>query len=239
MRLSRSNIRDIVLFTLMIVAAFYVALNPAQKHAAEEKIDLQSIVSATFGDWVSKTYDTSDYRDKWQSINELLTRAYYNNLSREKVQFILEYSSDLRKNFSFHFPEGCYRAGGNEIEFLDPIEISLPDDNVIKAKCLYIKGSEHALVKEDNLIVYWLVIDNKQYYRTFFIKLDQMLAGILGRSKKGFLVRVDYSGAVEYSEGKIQKGRKAITRFIKDFYRSLRPEERTMFFGTRINTDLS
>jgi len=229
--MNKLKIRDIMMAVLMMGAGLYVLGHPVEKYAAEEKVDLPSFISSTFGSWKSETYDTSDYKDKWQSINEILARNYYNERSRKKLGFILEYSSDLRKNFSFHFPETCHRAGGNEVDFLEPLEITLANGNVIKAKCLYIKGKEGSLEGVDNVVVYWLTIDNVQYYRTFFIKLDQLLAGLLKRAKRGFLIRVDYYEGIEYTDEHIQKARKAIADFVRELYNALDEESREMLFG--------
>lgn len=236
---SKSTIRDLVMAALMLGAALYAFTHPAQKHSPEEKINLSSFIPAGFKEWRSVTRDTSDYKDKWQSINELLVRSYYKKqgglirTEAVKVDFVLEYSSDLRRNFSFHFPEGCHRAGGDEVVFLEPLEIDLGNGNIIKAKCLYIKGLKGSLEGVDKIVVYWLTIDNKQYYRTFFIKLDQMLSGLLRQSKKGFLLRVDFYDLFEYSEEGIQKARETITDFIKDLYEVLGEKEREMLFGRR------
>ena len=134
---------------------------------------MSSFVPATFDGWISRTHDTSDYKDKWQSINELLVRNYVKAevgfLTRKIIplNFILEYSSDLRKNFSFHFPEICHRSGGNEVIFLEPLAIDLDNGKAIKAKCLYIKGVRGSIEEIDKVVVYWLTIDNKQYYLAY------------------------------------------------------------------------
>lgn len=230
--MNKSNIRDITIAVLMIGAALYVLAHPVKKYAAEEKINLAFFVPSTFSGWRSVTQDTSDYKDKWQSINELLVREYYKEGREERLGFMLEYSSDLRRNFSFHFPEGCHRAGGNEVDFLKPLEIGLGDGKIVKAKCLYIKGMKGSLEGIDKIVVYWLVIDNKQYYKTFFIKLDQLMAGLLKRAKQGFLIRVDYSEGLQYTDEHIQKARESTAGFIKELYNALDENSRIMLFGS-------
>ena len=84
----------------------------------------------------------------------------------------------------------------------------------------------------DKIVVYWLTIDNKQYYRTFFIKLDQMLAGLLKRSKKGFLVRVDYFEGLKYTDEHIQEAREVVAGFIKELYNAIDEDSRIMLFGS-------
>lgn len=230
----KSKIRDIIMALLMLGTALYVFTHPAEKQSAEEKIDMASFVPYRFGDWRSKTYDTSDYKDKWQSINELLVRDYYNPETRQRLGFILEYSSDLRKNFSFHFPESCHRAGGNEVVFLEPLEIDLGNGRVIKAKCLYIKGVRGSMEHMDKVVGYWLTIDNKQYYQTFFIKLDQMLSGLLKRAKQGFLLRVDCFEGVNYDDESTDRAKALIREFVRDLYDELDDDKRSLLFGRNL-----
>ena len=237
MHLSKDNIRDFIMATVMISAGLYVLTHPVEKYAAEEKINLMSFIPSKFKEWESITYNTSDYKDKWQSINELLIRQYYKKkigiLGPKiiKIKFILEYSSDLRKTFSFHFPENCHRSSGNEVDFLNSLDVNLGDGRILKTKCLYIKGRKGSFEEIDKVVVYWLVIDNKQYYRTFFIKLDQLLSGLFKRAKRGVLVRVDYFD-VNYTEENIQEAKNVISTFIKDLYNTLDEKSRKIIFGS-------
>lgn len=237
MKKNKTLVRDLLLIGVMLAGALFVSLHPAQKTAPGQKISLGSFIPAAFGDWQSQTFDTSEYKDKWQSINELLVREYYKRDPfgmrpyAARVSFVLEYSSDVRKNFSFHFPEGCHRAAGNEIEFQKPVEIPLGGGKSIKAKCLFIKGRSNSIEKSDKIVSYWLVLDGKQYHKTFFIKIDQMLAGLLTQSKQGFLVRVDFEDGFKYSPEGLAKAAAVTQEFLSDLYRALGDKERLMVFG--------
>lgn len=228
---------DIGISVALLGAALFVVMRPVQKTAEAEKLDLRSLVSESVGPWMGHTYDMSEYVDKWQSINELLVREYAKpNLfsfrsPATKITFILEYSNDLRQNFSFHFPENCHRAGGNEIQFLHPAEIPLAGGKILRAKRIFIKGMPNSSEKVDKIVTYWLVMDGKLYYKTFFIKLDQMLSGLLSKAKTGFLVRVDFHDEFEYSPEGIEKADKVTGEFINDLYDSLPVEARIRLFG--------
>lgn len=228
------RLRDSILICCMLGAFALVMANPARKQNAADKINLATFIPESFAGWVSRTYDTSDYKDKWQSINEVLVRSYAREVAPgvyARLNFVLEYSSDLRKNFSFHFPETCHRAGGNDIEFLKPLNIELEPGRSITAKVLFIKGKAGASEANDKIVVYWLVIDKKQYFQTFFIKLDQMLAGLLRRSKSGFLIRFDYSDALAYDSAGLERAYGVVSGFVSDLYGQLGQEERELFFG--------
>ena len=212
-------------------------MNPAEKTSPSQKIDLASFVPEQFSGWGSKTFDTSAYRDKWDSINELLVRAYIKpNLFSFRspatvVSFVLEYSSDIRQNFSFHFPENCHRANGNEVQFLPSAEMQLGDGRIFRAKRLFIKGLPNSSEPIDKVVTYWLVLDGKPYSQTFFIKLDQMVSGLLSRAKSGFLVRVDYEAGLEYTPEGLGKASTVTDGFIRELYESLDPDKRSLIFG--------
>jgi len=238
--LNKARIRDIAISVVMAGAAIFVLMNPVEKYAAGEKIQLAKFIPDSFGGWAGKTFDTSDYSDKWQSINELLVREYFKPQGGltggpKRLGFILEYSSDLRRNFSLHFPEGCHRAAGNDVEFLKPFEVELAPGKTIKAKCLFIFGKEGSFDKVNKIVAYWIVIDEKQYYETFWIKVDQAVSGLLKKSKRGFLVRFDYQDALKYTPEGIAKAQEAISGFIKDLYKALDTKPRKMIFGAEVS----
>ncbi|MCD4781111.1 MAG: EpsI family protein [Candidatus Omnitrophica bacterium] len=228
---SRINKRDLILSIIMIGAAFFVYLNPPRKSAPGEKIHLNTFVPEKLWGWRSITRDTSGFEDiRWQAINELMIRTFYKH-DKSFVNLILEYGSDLRKNFTFHFPENCHRAGGNEIDFLEPIKVELKDGRVIMMKYLFIKGLPDTTVERDKFVAYWLTIDKKQYHETFWIKLDQMLSGLLKQSKSGFLFRVDYVDRVKYDDESEARARELIIDFTRDMYDKLDEEKKALIFG--------
>lgn len=232
--MKKATVRDIIIIVTMLGAFGVVHLNPVEKVTPGRKIKLDAMVPRAFPSylplWKSLSYDMSDYKDKWQSINELLVRKYFHG-SKDNVNFILEYSSDMRKNFSFHFPENCHRSGGNEVDFFEALKIDLGGGKTLKAKLLFIKGVKGSIEEDDKLVAYWLVIDKKQYHKTFWVKVDQMLSGLLKQSKTGFLVRVDYSDGAEYSDAGLAKGKALIARFVSDLYDELDAEARGKLFG--------
>ncbi len=235
--LKKTTLIDAGISAVLLLAALFVAMRPVEKAEASVKIDLAALVPEVFEPWVSRTLDTSDYADQWQSINNLLVRDYAKpnifsfTSPATQVAFVLEYSSDLRNNFSFHFPENCHRAGGNEVVFLSPADIDLGGGHVLKAKRIYIKGLPNSHERTDKIVTYWLVMDGKQYYETFYIKLDQMLSGLLSKARSGFLVRVDYAQGFEYSPEGIAKADKVTAEFIKSLYESLPVASREKIFG--------
>ncbi len=238
--LKRPILIDIGISATLLLAAIIVAVQPVQKSEAAVKIDLSRLVPESFDPWVSRSFDTSGYADQWQSINSLLVREYAKpNLfsfssPATQVAFILEYSSDLRQNFSFHFPENCHRAGGNEVQFLSPAKIDLGDGKILMARRLFIKGQPTSREPIDKIVTYWLVMDGKQYYKTLFIKLDQMLSGLLSKAKSGYLIRVDYYQGFEYSPEGIVKADKVTGEFIKNLYESLPVASREKIFGNEL-----
>ncbi len=232
--MNRGRLRDVCMIALMLGAFAFVQLNPIEKVAPSEKIQLSQLIPKELPPelprWKSISYDMSNYQDQWQSINELLVRKYYQR-NQDNVDFILEYSSDMRKNFSFHFPESCHRSGGNEVDFLEPLSIPLDGGRTLMAKLIFIRGVRGSVEPHDKLVAYWLVIDQKHYHKTFWVKVDQMVAGLLKQSKTGMLIRLDVKDGIEYSDAGISKGRELMRRFVQDLYGSTHSDARAMLFG--------
>jgi EpsI family protein len=239
MKIRASHLRDGALVSTLLLAAAFVGLRPIEKARADQRIDLPAFVQPSFGAWRSQTYDTAGYKDRWQSINELLVRLYYREnpfslRSRPaQVHLVLEYSSDLRQNFSFHFPENCHRSGGNAIENLEPLTVDLGDGRTIVAKRIYIHGQRGSIEETDKLVTYWIVIGGKAYHKMFFIKLDQMLAGLLTRAAEGFLVRVDSSEGIEFTPETMESASRVTASFIRNLYESLDERQKSALFGSR------
>lgn len=208
-----------------------VTFFPPQKPNLDSKIDIQALLPEVIGEWKSHTYDTNDYQDQWQSINQLLVRTYYIENEKKFVDLYLEYSSDVRRAFSFHFPENCYRAGGNEIIFLEPLKTKLKDGRTFKAKSIFVKGLPGKREESDKLVAYWVILDGKQFYNMFGIKVDQMLAGLFSKARQGFLVRVDIREGVDLNKDNQKIAGETISRFINDLFDHLPEKQRNEIFG--------
>ena len=235
---SQEKVRDFSVSLLMGLSFLWAISYPAQKSGLRDKIHLASLIPQQFEGWSAFPYDTAGFQDSWQSINELYLAEYekedlYSLLGpgAKRVGLAIEYSSDLRNNFSFHFPENCHRAGGNQVDFLKPLEVPLPGGRIFRVKLIFIRGVQGTHESVDKLVAYWLVMDGKHHYETLFVKLDQMMAGLLSGAKTGVLVRVDFFDRIEYSKEGMKHGREVLRKFIQDFYYSLDAEKRELFFG--------
>lgn len=230
-------VRDLTMIITMLVAFGFVQANPVSKASPAHQLELASLVPEQLPpaepDWKSVTFDTADYSDQWQSINELLVRKYFQR-DGANADLIIEYSSDVRQNFSFHFPENCHRSGGNEVDFLPPLQVTLPGGATLLAKLIFIRGLEGSVEPRDKLTAYWLVLDEKRYHETFWVKVDQMLAGLLKQARSGFLVRLDWTDGAEYSEESFAQGREFIAELVQDLYASVSLEDRAKLFGAEL-----
>lgn len=224
-------VRNIIIGSVLLMGGLFILFFPPKKPAQNRNIDLERLVPDQILDWKSHTYDTKDYKDQWQSVNQLLVRTYYIESESVVVDLYLEYSSDMRRAFSFHFPEDCYRAGGNEVVSLEPLTVTLSNGKVLNAKSIFIKGSPNKREESNKLVVYWLVLEGKQIYTTFGIKIDQMLAGLLSKAREGFLVRVDIRNGIDLNKDNLQIARDTISRFINDLYNNLPETQEYDIFG--------
>ncbi len=236
--LKRPLIRDLAI-GILILGAFWAATNhQPQKRLSPQPVDLQSIVPRELEQWKTIGPDRFEFEGaEWQAIDNILLREYgkegFGGLGRsvKKIGFVLEYSNDFRNNFSLHFPENCHRASGNSVDFLPPLEIPLGNGKSVKAKTIFIKGIPGTMESIDKIVAYWLVIDGKPFHETFWIKLDQMLAGVLSGSKRGYLIRFDFYEGLNYTPEGIEEARDSIGKFVQDLYYGISPENRLKIFG--------
>jgi EpsI family protein len=219
-----------LIIAVLLGAATVVWQGAPRKQDADKTVDLPSFVPARFSGWQSLTHDSAGYQDQWKSINELLLRTYYRGRD-DFLHLIVEYSSDLRQNFSFHFPENCHRAGGNEVFFLEPLEVRTKDGRVFRSKAIYIRGAPGTREPVDKVTAYWVTLDRRRFHTTFWLKLDQMFSGLLGGAREGFLVRVDFTDRVSYYPESIARAREDIARFLSDFYDSLTAQDKDALWG--------
>jgi EpsI family protein len=224
-------IRDVLLAGTMLFLGGFVLAHPVHKQDASQKLGLASIIPSEFAGWVGTTQDTTKYQG--ESINELLVRVYSQNQRNAQLDFILEYSSDLRKNFSIHFPENCHRAWGNEVVLLEPTFFDVAGQK-IPAKTIFVKGKDDGLIKTDKLVFYWLVMDGKLMADTVTIRMDQMLAGVFNESRTGFLVRVDYSGQdFHFNQDQMARAQMMVGKFLSDLSGTTDKTAQEMLFGSK------
>ena len=186
------KMRDYLIGFILFLGGISVLVFPPQKMNATKKIHLDALIPVTIADWKSHTYDTKNYDDQWKSINELLVRTYYKLESNKAVDLYVEYSGDMRRAFGFHFPENCYRGGGNSFVVLDDFKIELPDKRLLQARAILIKGERGKREESDKLVVYWVVMEGKHIHDIWTIKINQMFAGLFNKAREGILVRVEY-----------------------------------------------
>lgn len=225
------KMRDYLIGFILFLGGISVLVFPPQKMNSTKKIHLDALIPVTIADWKSHTYDTKNYDDQWKSINELLVRTYYKLESNKAVDLYVEYSGDMRRAFGFHFPENCYRGGGNSFVVLDDFKIELPDKRLLQARAILIKGERGKREESDKLVVYWVVMEGKHIHDIWTIKINQMLAGLINKAREGIIVRIDFRNLNKEINGNYNEEIETVREFLTDFYLGLPATTKNLLFG--------
>lgn len=230
----RRKFRFIVILSALCIAGYAIHLKnkPVTYTGEREPVDLERMLPESFKGWEGVWMDTTDCRDRRKTLDSRLARLYTNKEKKVSVRLVVEYSSDLRNNFSFNFPEQCARKEGNAVQVLKPLNVIMPDNRFLRGRCLFIHGDESGLLEHDRLVYYWVVMGQKQFYDRRQITIDRIRSWFRKEVKHGFLVRVDHQGDLLSGPGFLKDGRAVIEEFLKDLYVSMpRRKSLVLIFG--------
>jgi hypothetical protein len=116
------SFKHLVIGLCMFAAAgMALALKPTTRIAdAGPKIDLETLIPKTFGDWkIDETVTPLIANPEQEALikkiyNQTLTRTYV-NLRNERVMLSIAYGGDQSDGMQVHKPEICYPAQGFQI----------------------------------------------------------------------------------------------------------------------------
>lgn len=190
----RLSLRPAILaFVLMAIgAALSWVLTPRQFQVADDQIDLEAVVPASFGDWTLVPASTgqvalaSDYATEMTRLlyDQTVMRTYVNSRG-DQIMLALAWGRHQRQEFKVHRPEVCYAAQGFQIQKLDVLPFQPEAAPVIPAWRMLASDQNRS-----EAVRYWIrlgnrYIDNGWQARSYIIR-----EGLKGRIPDGILVRV-------------------------------------------------
>jgi EpsI family protein len=173
-----------LLFILAAVAAEY--LKPTIKMAAKQKMELETVIPAQFGDW--KMLPNQHVIELPPELAANLSRIYTETLSRtyvnsrgQQVMLSIAYGADQSDGMGVHRPEICYPAQGF----------------VILNKKIEMGDNQHPLVRliakqneRMEPISYWMMIGDQRVTSNSEHKMQQIKFGLNGYIPDGLIFRV-------------------------------------------------
>lgn len=203
-----------------------MALTPTNKIAdLKEKIDLEVMIPAKFGDWkidetiIPLQVDAETQAKLDKIYNQTLSRTYINLLG-ERIMLSIAYGGDQSDNLAVHKPEVCYYAQGFEIMKVFADELLTQYGKLPIKRLAAIKGNRN------EPITYWVTVGDKAVLPGIDEKLQKLRYGLTGSVADGMLVRVS---SIDYDNAKAYQLQ---TTFIRDLLGTIENKERVRLIGS-------
>lgn len=225
--MKKSMIISVIIGILMILSgALTMALTPTNKIAdLKEKIDLEVMIPAKFGDWkidetiIPLQVDAETQAKLDKIYNQTLSRTYINLLG-ERIMLSIAYGGDQSDNLAVHKPEVCYYAQGFEIMKVFADELLTQYGKLPIKRLAAIKGNRN------EPITYWVTVGDKAVLPGIDEKLQKLRYGLTGSVADGMLVRVS---SIDYDNAKAYQLQ---TTFIRDLLGTIENKERVRLIGS-------
>lgn len=211
---------------MFAAAGMALALKPTTKVAdSGPKIDLETLIPKTFGDWKMDATITPLIANPEQEalINKIysqtLSRTYV-NAAGERVMLSIAYGGDQSDNMAVHKPEACYPAQGFQILKNSTISSFATEEGSIPVKRLVATQGQRI-----EPITYWTTVGDKVAISGLKWKFQQVKYGLTGKIPDGLLFRIS---SIQADETKAYQTQDAFTR---DLLKAMSPSGRKRIIG--------
>ena len=221
------SFKHLVIGVCMFAAAgMALALKPTAKMAdVGPRIDLETLIPQTFGDWkIDETITPLIANPEQEALinkiyNQTLTRTYVNSRN-ERIMLSIAYGGDQSDSMAVHKPEVCYPAQGFQILKTPTVGTFETDAGSIPVKRLV---ATHGPRIEP--ITYWTTVGDKVAVSGLKWKLQQLKYGLTGKIPDGLLFRISSIQADDTKAYQIQDA------FSRDMLKAMSPENRQRIIG--------
>jgi EpsI family protein len=222
------SIKHLVIGLCMLAAAgMALALKPTIKMAdSGPKIDLETLIPKTFGDWKMDSTITPLVANPEQVAlikkiySQTLSRTYV-NAAGERVMLSIAYGGDQSDGMAVHKPEACYPAQGFQILKNPTISTFATEEGSIPVNRLVA-----TLGQRIEPITYWTTVGDKVAVSSGLKwKLQQVKYGLTGKIPDGLLFRVSSIQADETTAYQTQDA------FTHDLLKAMSPSGRKRIIG--------
>lgn len=211
---------------MFAAAGMAMALKPTEKVAdAGPKIDLETLIPKTFGDWkIDETIEPLIANPEQEALlnkiyNQTLSRTYV-NAKDERIMLSIAYGGDQSDNMAVHKPEVCYPAQGFQILKSPTVSSFATDAGAIPVKRLVAGQGQRV-----EPITYWTTVGDAVQVSGLKWKMQQLKYGLTGRIPDGLLYRVSSIQTDESRAFQIQDD------FTRAMLKAMKPDERERIVG--------
>lgn len=210
---------------MFAAAGMALALKPTTKIAdAGPKIDLETLIPKTFGDWkIDETITPLIANPEQEALiskiyNQTLTRTYV-NAKGERIMLSIAYGGDQTDSMQVHKPEVCYPAQGFQILKNATDTFSTGEGNIPIKRLVATQG------QRIEPITYWRTVGDAVEVSGVSWKLQQLKYGLTGKIPDGLLFRIS---SIQADESKAYQTQDAFTR---DLLKAMSPSGRERIIG--------
>nr|WP_307730265.1 exosortase-associated protein EpsI, B-type [Duganella violaceicalia] len=219
-----------ILMSLMLASSgAAVLLHPERQAVAQvEKLGLETLVPAAFGDWriddsVAPVQPPPEVQEKVAKIyDETLARTYINSRG-DRVMLSIAYGGDQTGRLRVHRPESCYTAQGFSVKQLAIENLHFGDVTVPAKRLMAQMGGRQ------EPITYWIRVGGETVTGMLGQRLVQLKSGLLGQVPDGLLFRVSSLGAAPAEQYLLQDA------FVGDLVRALGPQKSEKLVGKSLD----
>lgn len=224
--MKRISFKHIVIGLCMFAAAgMALALKPTNKIAdAGPKIDLETLIPQTFGDWkIDETITPLIANPEQEAIinkiyNQTLSRTYVNPRG-DRIMLSIAYGGDQSDSMAVHKPEVCYPAQGFQI-LKNATGIFSTGEGSIPVKRLVATQGQRI-----EPITYWTTVGDTVAVSGLKWKLQQLKYGLTGKIPDGLLFRIS---SIQSDDTKAYQTQDA---FARDLLKAMSPSGRERIIG--------
>ena len=220
------SIKNLVLLALMLVSAGLGAvLRPTQLLAdTREKVDLEAMIPARFGDWRVLPQSSGQIINPQQV--ELLNKLYSQTLSRTYINsagtgimLSIAYGISQSDGVALHYPEVCYPSQGFQLISNKPFLLTTAYGDILGRQLVTRLGNRREPV------TYWATLGDKVVSGGMKTKLAQLDYGFNGFIPDGLVFRVSSI------DGDASKGHAEQAAFVQDLVSALPATSRLRLAG--------
>ncbi|WP_343622018.1 exosortase-associated protein EpsI, B-type [Roseateles puraquae] len=224
------RLRALLALALLLGASVLAEATKPTKHLADlhPKVDLEQIFPASFNGWQQDPNRPVTIVSPDQA--ELLKLLYAQTVSRtyigpqgERIMLSVAYGGDQSEATRAHRPDVCYPVQGFQILANDDASLRVGQGELSVRHMFAKLGQRHEPV------TFWFVVGEYVATTSPQQKYAELRYSMRGLIPDGLLMRVS---SIDLDP---EAGYRLQTRFINDLYAAMRPEDRTLAFGSAVS----
>lgn len=224
------RLRAVFALTLLLAASVLAEATRPTRHLADlhPKIDLEQIFPASFGGWTQDPNRPVTIVSPDQAA--LLKQLYAQTVTRtyigpqgERIMLSVAYGGDQSEATRAHRPDVCYPVQGFQI--LSSENATLP----VAGGELPVRHMFAKLGQRHEPVTFWFVVGEYVAVSSPQQKYAELRYSLRGLIPDGLLMRVS---SIDLDP---DAGYRLQTKFINDLYAGMRPEHRTVAFGSAVS----